>query len=86
VPFGAHVEVVGRADRHGLPVTVRQERASSGQGAPRIDRYWFDPAWPHGLTRFESGGEDATVLERVKTMRVAYWQRTAPGDERLLAP
>lgn len=86
VPLRAHIEVVGRADRHGLPVTFRQERPSTGQGAPRVDRYWFDAAWPHGLTRYESGGEDATVLERVKMMRVAYWQKTAPGDERLLAP
>jgi hypothetical protein len=80
VPAG--VEVVGRADRYGFPVNVEWGGRPEER---RIDRYWFDSAWPHTLTRFE-GGADSTVLERVKTMRIAYWKKTAPGDERLLQP
>jgi hypothetical protein len=76
------IEVAGGPDRYGLLVRVRE--TSPRVDAP-IDRYWFDPAWPHPLVRFE-GGTDATVLERVKTMRIAYWKETAPGDERLLEP
>jgi len=80
------VEVVGRPDRHGLLVRVGQNLNSDTihEGA-RVDRYWFDPVWPHPLVRFE-GSKDATVLERVKTMRIAYWKENAPGDERLLEP
>jgi hypothetical protein len=78
----ATIEAVGRPDRHGLPVRVRFTGAG---GKVRTDRYWFDRSWPHTLVRFE-GGDDPTVLERVKTMRLAYWQKNAPGDERLLAP
>lgn len=80
----SRIEVVGRPDRHGLLVRVRDESSAPRVGA-RVDRYWFDPVWPHPLVRFE-GGKDATVLERVKTMRIAYWKETAPGDEHLLAP
>ncbi|MEO6463326.1 MAG: hypothetical protein ABIP29_09645 [Candidatus Eisenbacteria bacterium] len=78
----AVIEVIGRADRHGLPVIVKVGGKRAGV---RSDRYWFDPAWPHALTRF-AGGADATILERIKTIRLAYWKKTGPGDERLLAP
>ena len=78
----ATIEVTGRADRHGLPVVVRW---TGGDARARTDRYWFDPAWPHALARFE-GGADPTTFARVKTMRLAYWEKNAPGDERLLAP
>jgi len=78
----SRVEVVGGAPyRHGLLVRVQDARRDDAQP----DRYWFDPAWPHVLVRFE-GGKHATVLERVKTMRIAYWKENAPGDERLLRP
>ena len=77
------IEVVGRADRHGLPVRVMGIR--SDDGGRGFDQYWFDPAWPHPLVRFE-GGNDPTVLERVKTTRLAYWKETARDDERLLRP
>ena len=76
----AGIEVVGRAERHGLPVNVL---LGGRPDQRRTDRYWFDPAWPHALTRFE-GGADPTVLTRVKTMRLAYWLKTSPGDERLI--
>lgn len=79
----ATIDVAGTPDAHGLPVSV-SFRDGPGQGS-RTDRYWFDPAWPHPLVRFE-GGRDATVFERVKTLRLAYWEKTDPGDERLLEP
>jgi hypothetical protein len=80
------VEVVGRPDRYGLLVRVGQILNSDVIiGDARVDRYWFDPVWPHPLVRFE-GGRDSTVLVRVKTMRIAYWKENASGDERLLAP
>jgi hypothetical protein len=37
------------------------------------------------LTRFE-GGADPMEFSLVKTMRLAYWEKNAPGDERLLTP
>jgi hypothetical protein len=80
------IEVAGRSDRHGLPVRVRPLDESPESQAASSDRYWFDPAWPHPLVRFEGGGKDATVLRRVKTTRLAYWEKTAPGDERLVLP
>lgn len=76
------IEIIGRADKNGLPVLVHDR---SDPGASRTDRYWFDPVWPHPLVRFE-GGADATVLTRVKTTRLAYWEKTAPGDEKLIEP
>lgn len=80
----AKIEVVGRADRHGLLVRVRSMGGPDWQREfTREDRYWFDPAWPHPLVRFE-GGNDPTVLTRVRTTRLAYWNETDPGDERLL--
>lgn len=79
----SRIEVVGRSDRYGLPVRVMGIHA--GASGKVFDQYWFDAAWPHPLVRFE-GGADATVLERIKTKRLAYWQKTAPGDERLLMP
>ena len=79
----ARVNVAGRADRYGLPVLVREENPPGRE--IRTDRYWFDRAWPHPLVRFE-GGNDPMVLERVKTTRIAYWKKNAPGDERLLEP
>lgn len=78
----AFFQVIGKEDAHGLPVLVR---LGGTQPGARVDRYWFDPEWPHVLTRFE-GGKDATVLERVKTIRIAYWNETDPGDDRLLRP
>ena len=77
----ATIEIAGRPDAHGLPVTVRSVDA---RGAPRVDRYWFDPASPHGLVRLERA--DGLVLERAKALRLAYWEKTAPGDEKLLEP
>jgi hypothetical protein len=80
----AKIEVVGRPDRHGLLVRVHVLGGPDWQReSTREDRYWFDPAWPHPLVRFE-GGNDPTVLTRVRTIRLAYWNETAPGDERLL--
>jgi hypothetical protein len=80
----SRIEVVGGTpDRHGR--LVRVVATDSGRVEARPDRYWFDPAWPHALVRFE-GGKHSIVLERMKTMRIAYWKETDPGDERLLRP
>ena len=77
----ATIEVAGSADAVGWPVIVRSMDA---QGAPVVDRWWFDRAAPHGLVRFE--GADGRTLERAKVLRLAYWEATKPGDEALVAP
>jgi hypothetical protein len=77
----ATIAVVGVADTLGWPVLVTSVDAG---GAPVVDRWWFDRAPPHGLVRFE--GADSRTLERTKVLRLAYWEATKPGDERLLEP
>jgi hypothetical protein len=78
----ATIELPGRVDDRGWPVTVR---VAAAEGTPeRVDRFWFEAAWPHGLVRLERA--DGAVLERVKTIRLDYWEKTDPGDEALVEP
>jgi len=53
-------------------------------GKPRVDMFVFAAAAPHVLTHLERG--DGLALDLVKTQRIAYWEKTRPGDEKLLAP
>jgi hypothetical protein len=53
-------------------------------GKPRVDTFVFAAAAPHVLTHLERG--DGLTLDLVKTQRIAYWEKTRPGDEKLLEP
>lgn len=47
------------------------------------DVFLFDAAFPHGLERWERS--DGGSLRRIDTRRFRYWEKNAPGDERLLS-
>lgn len=59
---------------------VYRVRLSRGQ---RRDTFEFEKAFPHRLARWDRSDGGALRLER--SLRSRYWEKTAPGDERLLA-
>ncbi len=46
------------------------------------DLYWFDVEGAHVMLKMETA--DGRKLELVNVVRLAYWEHTAPGEERLL--
>ncbi len=42
----------------------------------------FDPAWPHVMQSWQQADGGSLTLQ--KSMRLAYWNHHAPGDEKLL--
>lgn len=72
----AEVELRGpdRARGGALAVAVRHPGGE--------DRLWFRKAEPRVLARWEAA--DGRVLVLRKTLRIPYWERTAPEDEELL--
>ena len=71
------------------PATIRVLPAG-GDGSLRVevsraggvDRFAFQKAVPHVLTRWER--PDGSRLELKKSQRLDYWNHHAPGDEKLL--
>ena len=72
----ASVEFLGPDTARGGRLAVRLRRGEVE------DRLWFEAENPHVLWRWEMG--DGTTLVLRRTMRVPYWQRTAPEDQALL--
>ena len=86
----ATIEVAGTAgpvqpaaggSRQAYPVRVSYKDPA---GKERTDTFWFDAAPPHVLVRLERG--DGLTLALARTLRMAYWEKTRPGDEALLVP
>ncbi len=79
IPAG--IQVFGREESKGLRVRLSYRNA---QGRRSGDTLWFRAEPPHVLRRIERG--DGLVLDLVRTQRLAYWTKTAPGDEALVGP
>ncbi len=80
-PVEARVRLVGT-----VPLSVpdgayeaRQFTVTTERGT---DLYWFDAEAPHVLLKLETA--TGRKLELVNTLRIATWEHTSPGDERLL--
>jgi hypothetical protein len=72
----AEVEVLGAGKGRARDFQVRLRHAGGE------DRFWFARESPHVMKRWEAADGRALVLR--KTMRLAYWERTAAEDEALL--
>lgn len=50
----------------------------------RADTFEFEPAFPHRLVRWDRS--DGGSMRLTDSRRFRYWEKNAPGDERLLQP
>jgi hypothetical protein len=79
-PVPARVVVTGR---EGAPsMTSRGGFHVEVSFSGKVDRLWFHPGPEHVLMVWEKS--DGSVLTLKKNVWLAYWEKTRPGDEKLL--
>jgi hypothetical protein len=83
------------ASRPGVPpvedAVLEVERPAAPGGVYRVrllrgdrrDTFEFERAFPHRLARWDRS--DGGTLKLQSSLRSRYWEKTSPGDERLLA-
>ncbi len=81
VPVPATVRMVGTVPLS-VPDGAYVARHFTVTTARGTDLYWFDAEAPHVMLKMET--TTGRRLELQNTVRIAYWEHTAPGDERLL--
>jgi hypothetical protein len=75
----ATIDIAGRPASGG---TDKQALAVELNMGGKVDRLWFRADAPRVLTRWEKSNGTTLVLR--KTMRLSYWENTAPEDAQLL--
>jgi hypothetical protein len=73
-------DAILEVERPGVAAGVYRVRLSRGD---RRDTFEFERAFPHRLALWERS--DGGTLKLQTSLRSRYWEKTAPGDERLLA-